>query len=179
MPAEVEIGQFAKNEHGLIKLPSNFSFQNFDFAISIGFSVKQGNESHSYVSGEAMAALLGALIVTNTTDLTVVHFSNEDGTSPKPSVSHKDGNCGDLRYLRTDNKSLPTLLQDKAFDINRQNAFNDALYMFGWEGMLSENFTPYGGRTQMRLNHTRHLSSPSHNNHLHIGTFNPHVTTVK
>ncbi|MBQ3944431.1 MAG: RHS repeat-associated core domain-containing protein [Alphaproteobacteria bacterium] len=178
-PTEVEIGQFDKNENGLIKMPSNFSFQNNDFGISIGFSVKKGNENHSYISGEAMAALLGALVVTNTTDLTVVHFSNEDGTSPAPSVSHKNGNVGDLRYLRTDYKSLPTLLQDKEFDINRQNALNDALYKFGWEGMLSENFTPYGEKAQTRLNHTKHYSKPRHNNHLHLGKFNPHITVVK
>ena len=177
-PADVFIGQFDKNESGLIQLPSNFSFQSLDFGITIGFTVKQGNENHSYVSGEAFAALLGALAVTNTTDLTVVHFSNYDGTSPSPSVSHKNGDVGDIRYLRTDFKSQPTLLQDKAFDMNRQNVLNDALYMFGWEGMLSEYFTPCGGKTQTCLNHTKHYNKPRHNNHLHLGKFNPHITLL-
>ena len=171
------VGQFDKNENGLIQLPSQFSFTNRDFGTSFSFSVKEGNESRSFIRGDAFAAFIGAMSTTNTQDLTIIGFSNSDGSSSAPSVSHKQGINGDLRYLRTDNSGGPVLLNQSAFDIERQNTFNNALHKFGWTDMLSERFTPAGQTGSMLLNHTRHYSKSRHHNHLHLQGFKPNLIT--
>src|SRR5699024_10089816 len=131
------VGQFDKNENGLIQLPSNFSFSNSDFNVDFSFSVKEGNEYRSFIRGDAFASLIGTLATTNTTDLAVIGFSLSDGRSPEPSVSHKNGINGDLRYLRTDQSGAGVLLGQSAFDMDRQNTFNNTLNRFGWTDMLS------------------------------------------
>lgn len=90
-----------------------------------------------------MAALIGAMAVTDTEDATIIGFSKKDGGSPAPSVSHKGGKVGDLRYLKKDKSGGRVLLGDKEFDTNRQNKLNNALNKFGWKSMLSERFKPY------------------------------------
>ena len=169
------VGQFEKNENGLIQLPSNFSFNDADFNAELSFFVKEGNEENAYIRGDAFASLIGALATTKTTDLTIVGFSMSDGSSPAPSLSHKNGINGDLIYLRTDQSGSGVLLGQKDFDLNRQNTFNDALYRFGWKDMLSEEFTPYGQNNTLRLNHTRHYSKSRHNNHLHLQGYKPNL----
>jgi RHS repeat-associated protein len=174
---EVLVGQFNKNEKGLIQLPSTFSFTNPDFGTSFGFQVKSGNEANSYIRGDAFAALIGALATTSTTDLTIIAFSKADATSPPPSKSHKNGINGDLRYFQTDYSNRPTLLTDKGFDMDRQNKFNDALYTFGWKNMLSEQFTPFGEQNSTILNRTSHYNKSRHHNHLHLQGFRPNLIT--
>ncbi|MBC6993170.1 RHS repeat-associated core domain-containing protein [Lewinella lacunae] len=173
------LGEFEKNDNGLIQLPSSFEYtsnegaifgkgENSRLDIDFRFEVKSGNEYRSYIRGDALAALLGALAETNTRDLTIVGFSNSDGSSPSPSSSHKDGKNGDLRYLRTDRTGDAVLLQDAELDANRQNKFNDNLYKFGWKNMLSENYVPYGETTTTRLRRTSHFNKTRHHNHLHL-----------
>lgn len=169
------VGQFDKNENGLIQLPSQFSFTNRDFGTSFSFNVKEGNESRSFIRGDAFAALFGAMSTTNTQDLTIIGFSNSDGNSPAPSVSHKQGINGDLRYLRKDYSGGAVLLNQSAFDIQRQNTFNNALHRFGWTDMLSERFTPAGQTESILLNHTRHYNKCRHHNHLHLQGFKPNL----
>ena len=169
------VGQFDKNENGLIQLPSEFSFTNRDFGTSFAFSVKEGNESRSFIRGDAFAALIGALAITNTQDLVILGFSNSDGSSPKPSVSHRQGINGDFRYLRTDHSGERVLLNQPEFDFQRQNTFNNALYRFGWTDLISERFTPAGQTESILLNHSRHYSVSRHHNHLHIQGFRPNL----
>jgi RHS repeat-associated protein len=175
--SETLIGQFNKNEHNLIQLPSNFSYNNNDFGANFSFKVKAGNEANSFISGEAFAALLGTLSTTNTNDLTIIGFSQYNGDSPPPSKSHKGGMNGDLRYLSNDYSGNATLLGSKNLDIERQNKFNDALYKFGWKNMLSETFNPFGKKENMLLNRTTHYNKSRHHNHLHLQGFKPNLIT--
>ena len=168
------IGQFDKNEHGLIQL-EDFSFTNYDFGTSFSFNVKDGNESRSYIRGDALAALFGAMASTDFHDVTIIGVSNSDGSSPPPSVSHVDGKNMDFRYLRNDESGGRVLLGSSNLDIERQNKFNDALYDFGWKDLLSEKFTPSGQTNSMLLNHTRHYSKSRHHNHLHTQGFSPYL----
>ncbi len=170
--ATIFIGQFNTNEYGLIQL-SDFSFDNGVFSFS--FDIKDGNENRSYICGESLASFLGAMIETGYNDVTVIGVSNYDGSSPPPSISHKGGKNMDLRYLRTDYTGKQVLLEDKYFDVKRQNKFIDSLYKYGWKDPLSEKFTPYAKTTEMKLNRTRHYSKSRHNNHLHLQGFRPTI----
>jgi len=170
------LGTFEKNSNGLIQLPNSYSLNVGD--LSIGFKVKSGNDYRSYISGEGLASLFGALVETNTTDLTVVGFSLSNGSSPSPSVSHINGKNGDLRYLDSNFTGGRTLLQDDDFDYARQNTFNEALNKFGWTDMLSENFTrttSSGFKYSTRPHYTRHYNRSRHNNHLHLQGYEPNL----
>lgn len=125
-----------------------------------------------------MASLIGTVAETKTNDLTVVGFSLSDGSLPAPSVSHKDGKNGDLRYLRKDESGDAVLLNQKQFDIKRQNTFNAALYKYGWKSMLSEQFTPAGSSNKMLLDDAKHYSKSRHKNHLHLQGYKPTIKTV-
>ena len=168
----VLIGQFDKNQYNLIQM-SDFSFEYND--ISFSFAVKDGNESQSYISGDAMASFLGAMIETGYQDVTIIGVSNENGSSPAPSKSHINGKNMDLRYLRTDYSSQPALLGTSTLDIKRQNILNDALYKYGWKDLISEKFIPWGEKAPILLNHTRHYSKSRHHNHLHIQGYRPKI----
>lgn len=127
-----------------------------------------------------MASLFGALILTNTSDLTIVGFSLSNGASPSPSTSHIKGKNGDLRYFDTNFTGGRTLLQDADFDYSRQNSFNAALNKFGWTDMLSENFTrttSSGFKYSTRLHYTRHYNKSRHNNHLHLQGYKPNLVS--
>ena len=174
---ETFVGSFKYNKKGLIQLPSSYSAQDSE-GNTFGFTVKEGNEYRSYINGDAMASLIGTVAETKTNDLTVVGFSLSDGSSPAPSVSHKDGKNGDLRYLRKDGSGDAVLLNQKQFDIERQNTFNAALNKYGWKSMLSEQFTPAGSSNKMLLDYTKHYSKSRHNNHLHLQSYKPTIKTV-
>lgn len=171
------VGIFQKNEKGLIQLPSDFKYTNQKMNMSFSFTVKENNESKAFIRGDAFAALIGAMSLTNTKDLTIIGFSNADGSSPAPSISHRNGINGDLRYLRKDYSGSQVLLNQAEFDISRQNTFNSALNKFGWTNLLSERFVPYGQLNSMLLNHTTHYSKSRHNNHLHLQGFKPNILT--
>ena len=126
-----------------------------------------------YISPNALASLIGAVGSLGYTDVTVIGFSLSDGSSPSPSKSHKNGNVGDLRYLRTDGVSAPTLVNGKNFDARRNEAMTAALFKFGWKEMISERvdgyLLPYTSAAS-----ERHISS-DHSNHLHIQRYNPNI----
>jgi len=170
---ETLIGKFNKNSHGLIQL-NDFAFINYDYNIS--FNVKDGNENKCYIRGDALASLFGALSETGYNDITIIGVSKEDGSSPRPSVSHINGKNIDFRYLRTDKNGERVLLGQEKFDMERQNKFNDALFKFGWKNLLSEKFVPYGEKKNVLLNHTHHYNKSRHNNHLHSQGYNPNLT---
>jgi len=169
------VGQFDKNENGLIQLPSEVKGNGWggDF----GFSVKAGNDNKAFVKGEALAALVGAVAETHTTDLTINQFSLSNGGSPDPSVSHVNGKNGDLRYLRKDETGGGVVLGSPKVDVGRQSTLNNALNKFGWKDMISERFK--SGGSSMLLPHTssaheRGIKS-DHSNHLHLQGFKPKI----
>jgi RHS repeat-associated protein len=176
----VFVGSFDKNENNLIQLPSSFSFKN-DCQETCGFTVKEGNENRAFIHPEAMAALLGVLAETATSDLTIVGFSLEDGSSPKPSTSHKNGKNGDLRYLKTDFSGEGGLLQDKDFDRKRQDRFNKSLVKHGWKSLLTEWYIPGSKNEEGKtiVDEGTHYNKSRHNNHLHTQGFKPKIREKK
>lgn len=143
--------------------------------------MKAGTGYRAYIRGEATGSLLGALAEAGISDLTVVGFSLQDGSSPRPSVSHKDGKNGDLRYLGNDESGDAVTLNEKQFYLKRQNKLNSSLSKFGWKDLVSERFTPYGTNQRELLNNStagkeRGISS-SYYDHLHLQGYNPKVKT--
>ena len=133
------------------------------------------SKTRFYINPDCYAGLLGAMAKLNIDYLGVTGFS-DDKAGSYPSVSHFNGEKGDLRYLSTNRKGESTHLQHSHFDVEQQNKFNDALYLFGWgrlEKMYSEYFT-YNGNSKYLLNHTKHMKKEGeyeHYHHLHLTGF--------
>ncbi len=171
------LGTFEKNESGYIKLQSEYYHESGD--LKLGYTVKSGNEDKSYVSGEALASLFGALADNNTSDLTIISASNSDGTSPAPSKSHVQGTGLDLRYLRDDKSGNAVNIWNSDIDFSRQNQFNKSLDKFGWTKMLSEHTSrtigPFRDHYYRDNTHklwgTTDYAKPGarHYHHLHVG----------
>jgi len=160
-----DLGTFSKNGNGLIGLPSSHNQGGAQFTYT-------GSTGENYISGEAMAGLLGALKSTGITDLRLNHWSNSDGTSPSPSSSHKDGTVGDLRPLRKDKSGSPVLVSNSQFDKTRNSTLITAFKKFGWTSVLSEKSGGY------ITPGTTHYNKSRHNNHFHIQKYKPKLTVV-
>ncbi|MEC3875464.1 hypothetical protein [Chryseobacterium salviniae] len=166
---EHKIGEYSHTNSKLVNLATFKAYKEGGVNIAIG--IKGGQESKCYIKTLNFAALIGALAEIDASDLCITQFSTSDGGSPAPSVSHKEGVAGDLRYLSTHRDGRGTLLQDSHFDYERNVALTEALYKFGYgkdKFMLSENFN-YNGKIT-RLPHTLHYARGRvrHHHHLHI-----------
>lgn len=128
-----------------------------------------------YLSQTALASLIGALMNVGYDDVTSTGFSMRDG-SPGVSSSHINGENGDFRFLRIDrNPNTPTHLNTtsgvNALDEERQGAFNDALFKFGWTSQLAWRYSKNG--KQRLLPRTIHYAG--HHHHLHVGGYAPNL----
>ncbi|XHR96163.1 hypothetical protein ACFJIV_05625 [Mucilaginibacter sp. UC70_90] len=168
-----KVATLDKNENGLDQL-QDITYDGKDPSTSFSISVKDGNEEKAYMRGDAVAALIGAASDANVSNLTVVQFSLADGSSPDPSVSHKQGKNGDLRYVNTNEDGAATMVGAKNLDLEKQTDLNNGLYKYGWKDMVSER-RPDG----TLLPHTKsakesHIHS-NHKTHLHLQGFKPKV----
>lgn len=167
------VGTFTKNEHGYIALPDVFETNDFAFRYT-------GSPNENYISGKALAALLGALKRAGVCDVSFNHWSNSDGSSPSPSRSHKLGTVGDIRPLRIDQSGQPVLTTDKQFDAARNAKLIEALQTFGWSSVLSEKNAANGYITPGTTHYNGYRDKKGwhpvrHNNHYHIQRFNPRI----
>jgi RHS repeat-associated protein len=173
-----QVAQFDKNESDLLALPESFSGDGYGFTYT-------GSRNENYISGPAFAGLLGALNEAQVSDVSLNHWSNADGSSPKPSKSHKDGEVGDVRPLRLDKSVSPVLTTSSQFDAKRSATLMGALKKFGWTSILSEKnpssgyITPgtthYSGYTDKKGNWV----PVRHNNHFHVQKFKPNLTIIR
>jgi len=164
-----------KNDADFLALPSSFNNDGYGFTYT-------GSKNENYISGPAFAGLLGALKDAQVSDVSLNHWSNADGSSPKPSRSHKNGEVGDIRPLRLDQSGKPVLTTDAQFDATRNANLVGSLKKFGWASVLSEenpttgHITPgtthYSGYTD---NETGNWVPVRHNNHFHIQKFKPNL----
>ena len=167
------------NNNDLILL-DDFNYDSKYIDIHFSFNVKDGNEYRSYIGANQLASFLGAMAETGENDVTVIGFSESDGSSPSPSTSHVNGRNGDVRYLRTDETGGAIELQEEAFDKDRSQKMINALYNFGWKNILSENYLPYGETDETKktiLDNTTHYDETSrHHNHAHLQGYKPNLT---
>jgi len=169
------VGTFQQNSNGLIPLSGNISFVNTS-GEQCGMMVKAGEESKSYINPTALASLIGTAAATAYQDITIIQFSNSDGSSPAPSVSHKNGINGDLRYLRTDGQSARTLVGDSYFDIERNEKMAATLYKFGWTDLISERVNGY--LIPKTHSATEKGIRSNHKHHLHMQGYRPIINEV-
>ncbi|MDR0807027.1 MAG: chitinase [Enterobacteriaceae bacterium] len=155
-----------------IRQLKNYSNGNVKFSMTL-------NTSRYWINDKTLASLLGALLECGYDDFVFNGFSHKDGSS-NPSVSHKNGFNGDLRYLRKDRNGGRTNLfsSDKSIgwagvDIDRQNKFNDALFKFGWKSMLSQTFN-----VNKIFNHCKNDQANHHNDHLHVQSYLPNYEEI-
>lgn len=171
------VGTFVKNEHGYIALPDIFETNTFAFR----YTGSSPNEN--YISGKALAALIGALNRARICDVSLNHWSNADGSSPAPSRSHKLGNVGDIRPLRIDYTNRQVLITDRQFDAARSARLVEAFKKFGWSSILSERNPETGYITPGTTHYYKRFFNKStgqweevtHKNHFHIQRFTPHL----
>jgi RHS repeat-associated protein len=147
---------FDKNENGLINMEDN------------EYGINTHGGSGIYMSPKAAGSMLGVIETLGYNDLSLGNFSKSDGSSPPPSVSHKNGNVGDLRPLRTDQSGNPVTVFDNQFDLSRNTELVKTLNKFGWSDILSER-----NKKGNLVPGTRHYSKSRHHNHFHIQGFNP------
>ena len=127
------------------------------------------NSPRHFIDIDCFSGLLGAMAINNTYDLGFNGFSDNTGLGG----GHLNGLMGDLRYLRTDFTGGLCWLSDIALDYNRQRAFNNALFDYGWGRspiylMLSEFFDRGGN-----------LVILPHCNHYHRTIINTHEIKTK
>ncbi len=186
-----EIGTYDKNDSGLIKLEDiNYSMGDTEVKVS----TKPGNGYRSYVSGSAMASLIGASADSGE-EIYVVSASKSDGSSPPPSVSHKNGKNLDIRYAGKDGsrdainyKNSKTNF-DK-IDQSASSTMNASLKKFGWKDIKSSKLTVTNTTTitgadgkevtnttsnTYSVSGTKHLKN--HYDHEHLQGYKPNVTT--
>ena len=171
---EMKVGNIAGTKK--VELIDIREFKGYDNnGVKLKFLTINTNSKRYYINPDCYAGLLGAMAKLNIDYLGVTGFS-DDKAGSYPSVSHFNGEKGDLRYLSTNRKGESTHLQHSHFDVEQQNKFNDALYLFGWgrlEKMYSEYFT-YNGNSKYLLNHTKHMKKEGeyeHYHHLHLTGF--------
>ena len=162
---------FEKNQNGLINMQNN------------QYGINTHGQSGTFMSPLATAAMLGVMDLTGFSDISIGNFSRQDGSSPPPSTSHKNGNNGDLRPLRTDQAGTPVTVNNTAFDKQRNTDYVSALRKFGWTDILSETnnsgyITPgtrhFSGYTDKK---TGQWVNSRHHDHFHTQGFQPNYRT--
>jgi RHS repeat-associated protein len=180
------IGTYNKNDDGLIQLP-DVSYDSDGVAVNI--TGKEGNENKQYVSGNAMASLIGASADSGE-EIFVVAASESDGTSPSPSTSHVDGKNMDIRYAGNDGARDAIDYEGSLTEFNKidQTAsanMNAGLKKFGWKDIRSSTLTvtntstvegkQVSTSTNYSVSGTTHLAD--HYDHQHLQGYNPRVQT--
>ena len=159
------VAKFDKNDKGFIAMPKEFSGGSWGFKYT-------GSKSENYISGEAMAGVLGTLSNANLT-VSFNHWSNSDGSSPSPSRSHKKGTVGDLRPIRKDRSGDACLVSSSEFDKEANTRFVQEAKKFGWTSILSERHNGW-----ITPGTTHYRKTARHNNHYHLQRFKPMLETT-
>ena len=73
---------------------------------SVNITAKPGNDDELFVSGSAMASLIGASADSGE-EIYVTRASESDGDSPPDSESHIDGKNLDIRYAQNNGSREP------------------------------------------------------------------------
>lgn len=142
------------------------------------------NTNRYFMNKKTLGSLIGAMLECSYNDFVFNGFSNEKGESTGGSTTHKNGQNGDLRYLRLDQsgKRMDLRISDetgdpcgwKGLDETRQNAFNEALFKFGWKSMLSYQYN----NDSKLLDRCSKDKSLRHYDHLHVQGYNPQFITI-
>lgn len=142
------------------------------------FGFRFVDTQRTYLNQAALGSLIGAMMEVGFEDIASTGFSMADG-SPGESESHINGENGDFRFLRTDKNWTARMYLDQGayvpfLDEHRQEAFNEALYKFGWRSQLAWRYVKNGA--PRLLARTQHYKN--HHHHLHVGKYTPNLKEV-
>lgn len=134
-----------------------------------------GDDERHYLSGLAMACVLGAMCSISIGKYTGTGFSTVTGSSGGVSKSHINGINGDFRYLGVNNKhmQIQTYTSSDHFDWNANVEFVEALYSFGYKDFKSQ---PVKIKSNRMLPHSGSLVN--HHHHIHLQGFKPNIEDV-
>ena len=127
-----------------------------------------------YLSGLCLSVVLGAMLSLGYAEYHGSGFSKING-SPGASVSHINGNCGDFRYIGTNNSHMSqlTYVSHNHFDWDKNVRFVETLWKFGFKSFLS---MPVKIKGNILLPRT--TSHKNHHNHIHLQRLNPNVEDI-
>lgn len=178
---ETCIGTYDKNDSGLIQLG------DIDDSDGSGakISTKEGNDNRLYISGNALASILGASADSGE-EIFVNSVSESDGASPSPSTSHKDGKNMDIRYAGNNGARDAIDYEGSKADFDKidqtaSSSMNTALNKFGYKDIRSSTLnvtSTVDGKevtTSYSVSGTTHLKN--HYDHQHLQGYNPSITT--
>lgn len=179
------VATLEKNENGLINAP-NISFSGD--GVNVNISSKSGNDSEIYISGESLAAVVGASADSNQ-EVFITRASNSDGSSPGDSRSHVDGKNIDIRFAGNDGSRSPLNFEVRPddfgkIDLSASSNLNSSLSKFGYKdirasmSITTHKTTTNGLRTtrsqsSRSIPGTKHLSN--HSDHQHLQGFRPNI----
>lgn len=132
------------------------------------------DDKRFYLSGLCLAVVLGSMLSLGYAEYHGSGFSKING-SPGASVSHINGNCGDFRYIGTDNSHMSqlTYVSHNHFDWGKNVKFVEALWKFGFKSFLSMPVKIKGNILLPRT--TFHKN---HHNHIHLQRLIPNVEDI-
>ncbi len=142
---------------------------------SIGYKwLIVSDDKRFYLSGLCLAVVLGSMLSLGYAEYHGSGFSKING-SPGESVSHINGNCGDFRYIGTDNTHMSqlTYVSHNHFDWGKNVEFVEALWKFGFKSFLS---MPVKIKGNILLPRTTFYKN--HHNHIHLQRLSPNVEDI-
>ena len=176
-----KIGTYKKNSSDLIQL-SDIDYSKDGTNVSL--TGKPGNSKRLFVSGKAMASLIGASADSGQ-EIYVVSASESDGKSPSPSKSHKDGKNLDIRYAGKDGSrdAINYKNSKKNFDkidTKASSTMNASLKKFGYKDIKSSDLSiTTKGKNGKNDTKTYSVSGTSnlknHYDHEHLQGYRPTI----
>ena len=182
-----DVGTFSKNENGLIQVPT-VDYKSGDTSVKI--STKAGNEDRQFVSGKALASVIGASADSGE-EIAIVSASKSDGASPAPSKSHTDGKNMDIRFAgKNGSRDAINYEGSKSnfdkIDTKASATMNASLKKFGYKDIKASRLkvsttttNKDGSFTTKTTSHsvpgTKHLKN--HYDHQHLQGYNPSIRT--
>ncbi|MDH5398073.1 MAG: RHS repeat-associated core domain-containing protein [Cyclobacteriaceae bacterium] len=186
------VGTYDKNDKGLVNLTNIDNRDGSGAQITVKARSRANGET--YISGEALAALIGAS-ASSGEEIYVNRASNADGSSPGDSETHKNGNNLDIKFAgyNGSRRGLNYEWDQSDFykiDQDASASMNAALNKFGWKGIRASNFVrtiEQDGYWEavvgikpvsytLSVSGTRHLKN--HYDHEHLESFHPTIKDV-
>jgi RHS repeat-associated protein len=177
-----DLGTYAKNDSGLIQTPS-IDYDSGDVSVTV--NTKEGNEGRQYISGTALASVIGASADSGE-EIFIVSVSESDGKSPAPSTSHTDGKNMDIRFAGLNGSRSAINYEGSKTEFDKidqaaSSSMNASLNKFGYKDIRASTLTVNSSEngTSTSVNYsvpgTRHLKN--HYDHEHLQGYRPNVVT--
>ncbi|QIO10149.1 hypothetical protein [Acinetobacter lanii] len=133
-----------------------------------------GGNIRFYLNGISIAAILGTFMNLGYEEYPSSGASLKDGSSQRPSKTHRNGEACDFRYLGKDNAHRTNAIwtQNDNYDIQRNIKLVQELKKFGFTAFYTQD----GYTKKPKISGTSY--APNHYHHLHIGNCVPNIQDI-